>query len=241
MEENRKKIQVFAHRGAPTEAPENTLAGFARAVAAGADGIEMDLRRTADGRVAIIHDRTVNRTTGGRGRVDSFTEDRLRELDAGSRFSPKFKGEKIPTLDEVLEWAAAATGLLLNLELKDLEIEEFAVRRVAASGMAGRVIFSSWNIRQLVRARELDAGVRVAPILFFSRQIKKEIIDLKPDYALLWSAPSLTRGAVAAARANNVPVIAWKVNSKPLLDRVVSRGAAAVMTDEVAMICSRVR
>ncbi len=103
---------VIAHRGDKTYAPENTLAAFKLAVEKGADALEFDAKLTADGQVIVIHDRTVNRTTNGTGKLSNFTLAALRELDAGVGFSEKFRGEGIPTLDEVFEisWQARAYG-----------------------------------------------------------------------------------------------------------------------------------
>ena len=89
---------VVAHRGGAGLAPENTLAAFRMALEVGADAIELDVRLTRDGRVAVIHDRTVDRTTGGRGPVGSYTLAELKALDAGSWFGPQYLGERVPTL-----------------------------------------------------------------------------------------------------------------------------------------------
>ncbi|NMC78815.1 MAG: glycerophosphodiester phosphodiesterase, partial [Chloroflexi bacterium] len=89
---------LFAHRGASADAPENTLAAFRLAVDENADGIELDAKLSADGQVVVIHDQSVDRTTDGHGRVGQLTLAQLKELDAGSSFSPGFAGERIPTL-----------------------------------------------------------------------------------------------------------------------------------------------
>lgn len=100
-----------AHRGgiAPGE-PENTLGAFRRAIAAGADAIEIDLRGTRDGRVVVLHDETLERTTDGTGRVTDYELSELRRLDAGD-------GAKIPTYEEVLE-LVSGTGVQLLLDIK---------------------------------------------------------------------------------------------------------------------------
>lgn len=92
---------IIAHRGASDEAPENTLAAFERADRLDAD-IEFDVQLSADGVPVVIHDETLDRTTSGRGRVSEHTLRELRALDAGGWFSPRFRGERIPTLLETL-------------------------------------------------------------------------------------------------------------------------------------------
>src|SRR5216684_4181789 len=102
---DRSQVWVIAHRGASGHSPENTMAAFRRAVELGARFIETDLHLSRDGEIVAIHDPTLDRTTSGRGPVMAHSLDELRQLDAGSWFSPEFAGERIPTLDEILSFA----------------------------------------------------------------------------------------------------------------------------------------
>src|SRR5579875_1329969 len=110
------KPVVAAHRGAKRLAPENTLAAFEKAISMGAAALELDTHLTSDGRIVVLHDARVDRTTNGSGAVRSFTADEIAALDAGSWHSPDFAGERIPTLEQVLELTKAGTRL--NIELK---------------------------------------------------------------------------------------------------------------------------
>lgn len=94
---------IIAYRGDKTHAPENTLAAFKLAAEYGADAIEFDLKLTSDGKVFVLHDQTVNQTINGKGKISQILFAAARALDAGAWFSEKFRGERIPTLDEVLE------------------------------------------------------------------------------------------------------------------------------------------
>src|SRR5215212_7629564 len=113
----------LAHRGASDIAPENTIEAFRLAVEAGAGGLELDVHITRDGRLVVIHDATVDRTTGGTGAVSGMTIDELRGLDAGYKFSPEAgptrpyrgRGVRVPTLDEVLE---EFPGVAVNIDIK---------------------------------------------------------------------------------------------------------------------------
>ena len=107
---------IFAHRGGSSLAPENTLAAFKQAVQIGCDGIELDVRLCASGDVVVCHDRTVDRTTNGHGKVARMTLSQLKTLDAGSWFNPKYPGERIPTLIESL--AIIGDQAVINIELK---------------------------------------------------------------------------------------------------------------------------
>ena len=117
MFENLSHPIIFAHRGASTYAPENTLASFRLALSQGADAVELDVRLSADGQVVVMHDPIVDRTTNGHGRVAQLTLTELRSLDAGSFFSEKYRGEKIPLLEEVFE--AVGRKMFINVELKN--------------------------------------------------------------------------------------------------------------------------
>ena len=110
---------IGAHRGGAATHPENTLAAFRHAVALGAHQIEFDVRRTADGEIVVIHDASVDRTTDGKGLVDELAFDAIRELDAGRHVAPEFRGERVPTLDEVLE--VLPRDLWINVQLKPRE------------------------------------------------------------------------------------------------------------------------
>jgi len=102
-------VEIIGHRGAAAEEPENTLRGFRRALDAGAAGVELDVHLTKDGRLAVIHDATVDRTTNGRGRVRDFALAELQKLDAG-------QGEHIPGLEEVVELVLGRAHLLVELK-----------------------------------------------------------------------------------------------------------------------------
>jgi len=96
------KIFAVGHRGAPSHAPENTLASHDAAIALGATVVEFDVRYTKDGHFVVIHDSTVNRTTDGRGRVSRLTLREIKALDAGSWMGPEYTGIRVPTLREAL-------------------------------------------------------------------------------------------------------------------------------------------
>ena len=139
-------IEVTGHRGAADLAPENTLAGFRLASALGCHAVELDVQLTADGRLAVIHDARLDRTTNGSGPVSSRTLAELKLLDAG-------KGEQIPSLEEVLD-LLRDTGMTLQIELKGEGTEREAPRVVAKAGMARRVRFTSSAHEKVFEAKK---------------------------------------------------------------------------------------
>ncbi|HKQ97182.1 MAG TPA: glycerophosphodiester phosphodiesterase family protein, partial [Candidatus Polarisedimenticolia bacterium] len=112
----RRAPLLIGHRGASAHAPENTLASFERALHDGADWIECDVRLSADDVPIILHDATLDRTTDGRGSAASLPLASILRLDAGSWFAPRFRGERVPMLAEVLALLDGRGGI--NLELK---------------------------------------------------------------------------------------------------------------------------
>lgn len=153
---------IFAHRGASANAPENTLASFNLAVAQGTDAIELDTKLSADRQVVVFHDSTLERTTNGTGHVAQKTLAELRALDAGSFFSSKFAGEKIPLLEEVFE--AVGKKTFINIELKNYntpfdQLVEKVCALVVRHGLEGRVLFSSFSAANLKQALQLLPNV----------------------------------------------------------------------------------
>lgn len=146
---------VFAHRGASAHAPENTLAAFELAIAQKADGIELDVKLSSDGHVVVIHDPTVNRTTGAQGRVKDMPLAELRSLNAGSFFAQNFSGEKIPTLEEVFETVGKRT--FINVELTNYNsprdhLVETVCMLVKKFNLQKHVMFSSFFAFNLSKA-----------------------------------------------------------------------------------------
>jgi len=152
----------FAHRGASHEAPANTLAAFLLAVDLGAEGIELDVHLSKDGELVVIHDFDVSATTDGQGLVRAKTLAELKELDAGGRFDPVFAGQRIPTLQEVID--AVGRRLLLNIELKvkswgDGCLAAKVVRLVEQNGLVDRVVLSSFNPLAVWRVKQRNPQI----------------------------------------------------------------------------------
>lgn len=158
---------ILAHRGDPSQAPENTMPAFAAAIASGVDGVEFDVQATADGEMVILHDERLERTTNGKGFVKDLTLAQTKALDAGSWFKDTFAGEKIPTLAETLE-LFQPTSLFIDIELKTGKfpypgLAEKTALLVKDMGLAERVVISSFNHQTLLEAKaaapEMDLGI----------------------------------------------------------------------------------
>jgi glycerophosphoryl diester phosphodiesterase len=151
------KPAIIAHRGASAHAPENTFSAFELAIRQGADAIELDVDLCQDQHLVVIHDRTVDRTTNGSGKVGDLSQAALQELDAGSHFDLAYKGERIPGLEEVL--ATFGTRIAINIELKGSSsssklLAEKVADLIQRHGLIGKVIISSfdpWLLRRMNR------------------------------------------------------------------------------------------
>jgi len=156
---------IFAHRGASAHAPENTIAAFELALQHKADGIELDAKLTKDNHVVVIHDQSLNRTTDGEGLVRKTQLSDLKKRDAGSKFSEKFSGEKIPTLNEVFE--VVGKKMVINVELTNYAsphdlLPKLAAELVIAHGLQEWVLFSSFFFTNLIRVKRIIPHARVA-------------------------------------------------------------------------------
>jgi glycerophosphoryl diester phosphodiesterase len=155
-------VLVIAHRGASGWAPENTLPAFQKAAELEADMIEFDIQLSADRHIVVIHDKTVDRTTNGTGRVAEKSFAELRQLDAGAWFAPNFAGTRIPTLREVL--STISDSIQLNIELKHFDLESnFFEQDVAAIvtefDLLHRAIFAARHPESITRLKELIPGI----------------------------------------------------------------------------------
>ncbi|MDR1599702.1 MAG: glycerophosphodiester phosphodiesterase [Oscillospiraceae bacterium] len=227
--------QIWAHRGDSYNAPENTLPAFQLAINAGADGIELDAQRTADGVVVICHDDTIDRCSNGSGEVALMTLEELRQYDF-SRGGKAAGGAVIPTLEETLA-LAAPSGLQVNVELKrarrdDPGLAEAALEVVRASGMMERVVFSSFEMVYLERMRRIAPDARLG-ILFDQRQ-RAPWDFAKAIGAEAMHAP-LTRARLMefAKRCHDagLQVRLWTVDAPSAIERAIRCGVDGVITN----------
>lgn len=140
---------IVAHRGLLKVAPENTLANF-RACLELRLGFEFDVQRTKDGHLVCMHDSTVNRTTDGSGKVSNLSLAEIRKLDAGSWFDSQFAGERVPTIDEVLELVSRYRQheILIAVDFKDADVEQDVVRLAEKHQVLPRLIFIGRTIKE---------------------------------------------------------------------------------------------
>ena len=227
---------VLGHRGASAVAPENTLAAFLLAREQGADGVELDVWRCGTGEVVVAHDEDTARVAGERLRVPEASVQALRALDVGAWKGPRWRGERIPLLDEVLD---ALPGAVVNVELKsrgdrDLRLAGAVARLLARRRDAERVIVSSFDWRLLaafgLEAPAVPTGLLFDGVGFWRLRTAVALRLLRPSAVhpdLRLATPSRLRGWTAAGVGVNV----WTVDEPEQVAALAAEGAAAVISN----------
>jgi glycerophosphoryl diester phosphodiesterase len=235
---------VQAHRGFSEHYPENTLAAFRAAVAAGADRVEMDLALTRDDVVVLLHDRTLDRTTDGRGPVSSFTYEHVRELDAGSWKDERFAGEPVPTLRDVIAELAHAT--VLNLELKTRDRTTTLAQRtldatlalIEELGVADRVVISSFDALALRGIAEREPRLRLL-LLDWDPPATSDGLSLALEFGFWGWSPRLahaTEERIARAKRAGLHVHVGAPPDTSTLRRLSSWGVDGVSANDTASL-----
>jgi glycerophosphoryl diester phosphodiesterase len=235
---SRFPIVVMAHRGFSGKAPENTLASFQKAIEAGSDFIELDVRFSKDGHLAVFHDDTLERTTNGKGKVADKTLGQLRALDAGSWFgSAAFAGERIPTFQEVLEFTRGR--ILINVELKKGEqgtytmtdLADRALEEVLKAGMGPYVLFSSFDLGAVGRISEKKTGIPAAFITGNPWSSATEAFGGRPLAFLNPRKTVLNEKNLAAAHQEGVKVFVWTVDDEQEMRKFISMGVDGIISN----------
>lgn len=174
-------IGVVCHRGGNHFAPENTLAAARLILEQGADYLELDVRESADGELMVMHDATVDRTTDGRGRVDKLSLAQLRELDAGLWFSPRYRGEVVPTLAEMIE-LCQYYGKQMYIEIKAADPGKI-IALVEAMGFMEQCFFWSGDARLQAEVRAVSARARIKSTVSHYDSLSALQAHLNPEIA----------------------------------------------------------
>lgn len=239
------RVMCVGHRGFSYSAPENTVASIAKAIEAGADGVEFDVHRTRDGAAILIHDETVDRTTNGKGKIAELALEDVRKLDAGSWKDPAYAGEPVPTLAEALA-RFQGTKVHAVIEIKVEGVADLVVEAVRKAGLIGQATVISFLDKPLAEVRAIEPGLACAlltgeappgdaaaqadALVARARACGAAILDL--HYAML--SPDL----VAALRARGFPVWCWTVNEWPVMEALARRGVESITTDRPDILVS---
>lgn len=226
--------KITAHRGSSDAAPENTMAAFYRAVEDMADYIELDVHLTADGVAVVVHDTSLMRTAGLRQNVWQMSLDAIERLDAGGWFSEEYKGEKIPTLEEVI--LSVGDDIRLNIEIKSSKRErglaEEVVRIIKKYEFEDRCIVTSTDDSILQTVKQLDGDIRTGYVLsaaygaYYSIGYV-DIISINYNF--------VNKAMVDAIHHSGKEVHVWTVNSPGIIRTLANMGVDNIITDNPVM------
>jgi glycerophosphoryl diester phosphodiesterase len=232
-----KQIWTIAHRGASGHAPENTMAAFRRAVELGARFIETDLQLSRDARVVAIHDFTLDRTTNGKGQVHLQTLEQIRALNAGAWFGDhgagSFSGERVPTLDEILDFAKEH-DIIFYLEIKSgpaWGIEHAVVATLRDQNASARVVILSFDPATLDSVHRLDSTMMTG---FLCEHPSNDLVERTVRAGarqLVARGDLITADVVEKAHHAGLQVVAWTINEPEQMRRLIATGIDGIITD----------
>jgi glycerophosphoryl diester phosphodiesterase len=210
------------HRGARAYEPENTLRSFKKAIELGVDAVELDVRRTKDNEIVVIHDADVKKTTNGSGLVSELTLKEIKGLSTE-------KNEKIPTLEEALE--ALDKKVKVFVELKESGLEEHVLALVKKGGVKKSVVLVSFLEDALKKVREIDPEIETGLIYAKHKNPLKTALDLKAQWLLAFYKFTHTAN-VQEAHENGLKIVVWTVNTPEEVAEMAKKGVDGVASDK---------
>ena len=224
------ETKVMAHRGASTEAPENTMAAFQKAIDDMADYIELDVQLTNNGEVIVMHDSNAYRTTGVDANIVNMTYKEVKTLDAGSWFSDEYVGENVPSLKEVLELTQGK--IKLNIELKPADngtaLAKNTVRLIEKYNMVNDCVITSFSESALKAVKTYNQEIKVGYILSAAYG---DFYDMKNVDFFSVNAAFLSKRTIDAIHNSGKRVYAWTVNNKESIKNLTNKGVDGIITD----------
>lgn len=228
-------MKIFAHRGFSGEYPENTMLAFKKAWEVGCDGIELDVQLTKDDVIVIMHDETIDRTTNGSGNLRDYTYEQLCGFNCSGKFDKKYGFQKIPTLQEYLEWVKD-TELLTNIELKNSvyyyeNLEEKVIDMVRQYHMEDRILFSTFNLVSAVKCKKLIPEI---PVGFLMETRMDNIACLARGNDVEFYHPGmevLTKEEIKNCHDKGIGVNVWTVNKKKHMKQMAEWEVDGIFTN----------
>ena len=238
------KCKVISHRGANRVAPQNTIPAFEKSLEIGCDGFETDIHLTKDGIPVVCHNYTIDETSSGQGDINDLTLEELLTYDFGAYFHEKFKGTKIPTLEEFLALCEGADIEIMNIEIKpprdgNMEIVAKTIDAVKAHGLFGKLLISSFDPNVLVECKKVDPNCKTGFLYvpnktFFYKQMLFGYVEfakkIKADY-LHHHYFAVTKTYVKRLHKNGIKGNVWTVNKPETANKLLKMGVDGLITD----------
>lgn len=236
IQTKKKGMVSIAHRGAANFAPENTMPAFLKAQQLGADYLECDVHLSKDGELIIIHDDKLDRTTNGTGYVKDYTLAELKELDAGHKFHASFAGEKIITLNELLEQFYGEIGLLIEIKKPTMYpgIEEKIVEVLSEYRALSGIIVQSFDVESMRKMKELLPQLDVA--ILMKRSIKNISLDGIKDLTsfatyINFNVSYANKSLVKQIHNHGGKVLVWSTKDQRKIEKAFNYKVDGIITD----------
>ncbi|WP_051542136.1 glycerophosphodiester phosphodiesterase [Clostridium lundense] len=223
------KIFITAHRGNSSKAPENTLSAIKYAINSEVDYAEIDVQETKDGKIILFHDNNFKRVCGHNKKIWEVTYHDLENYDAGSYFNSKFRGEKIPTLDEILR--ASNGKIKLNIEIKtnghDKNLVLNSLNMIKNEKFKNNCIITSSNYNVLKQIRKLDPSIKIG---YITHNSLKDLESMDVDIYSL-DGRIVNRSFIEKAHKKGRQVHVWTINKEKDMVKYINLGVDNIITD----------
>ena len=210
------------HRGARAYEPENTVRSFRKAIELGVEAVELDVRKTKDDEIVVIHDADIKKTTNGTGLVSDLTPQQIKSFSAD-------KNEKIPMLEEALDFLDKKVKIFI--ELKEAGIEEKVLSIIKKKGVQKNVVVVSFLEDALRRVRELDPEIETGLIYAEHKNPVKAALELKAQWLLAFYKFTHTAN-VQKAHENGLKILVWTVNTPEEVAEMTKKGVDGIASDK---------
>jgi glycerophosphoryl diester phosphodiesterase len=219
---NSRRILRIGHRGAAGHAPENTIAAIRTGISLGVDFVELDVQRTRDGRLVVLHDKLVDRTTNGTGLIYEMTWDKLQLLDAGN-------GERVPSVEAAMAAASGRAGMIL--EAKSPGVGRDLYKAVQAPAFSGSVIYASFLHAEILAIHRIDPQAKTMALIecvppsgaAFALEANASLVGLALD--------SATAEFITLLHCAGLQVFLYTVNEPRRIADAIDLGADGVISD----------
>lgn len=210
----------YAHRGASSYAPENTMSSFKKAFQLGSNGIELDLQKTKDGKLVIFHDKEIDKKSNGTGKISDYTYNELLELDFGSWFGKEFKNEKIVLFEDFMK-SVSDKNLILAIELKEEGIEKDTLEIIDKYYNKANIFITSFLYNALSNVRKFDNNIKIGWLIGedINKKNVSELIKISGNQ-ICPPANLVSIEGIKLARENGLSVRLWGVSNEEIMERV---------------------
>jgi len=220
------KPLIYGHRGSPFKAPENTIASIKKALEDGCEAVEIDVRKTKDNKIVVIHDIRVDRTANGKGFVSDFALNELKKLS--------FNGEKIPTLNEVIDFVGKKASIII--ELKEENLEKDIIKIIEKNGFLDKAIIISFYHKLIKNIKESNKKIKTGILLVGKPIDTVELAqEAEADYLFLNYA-FVDKELVSKAHKNNLKVYVWNIDAIKDLEEMLKLNVDGIGSNKPELI-----